>query len=283
MIAHLEPGVVSTHRSASQRSDKENIIRLVQTISASRLNCFLQCRLKFYFRYVLGIQKPKTPALHVGNTVHAALKQWHKARWLGEPLSLKQLHESYLHAWDYPDTEDKLKPVQWDNEEAREAAKLTGWRLCEVYLRECRMSLTDKPEAVEVSIEADLTSEGLPRLIGILDLVQQRKITDYKTSSTTPNPEKVAHTHEIQTSIYSILYRFNTGEKELGIELHHLVKLKNPKLCITELPPMSQVQQSRLYRLLEAYMEGVSRERFIPSPGMQCASCEYFNECRQWR
>ncbi len=39
---------------------------LKQTVSASRLNTFHQCRLKFFFRYVAEIQKPGTPALFVG-------------------------------------------------------------------------------------------------------------------------------------------------------------------------------------------------------------------------
>ena len=47
-----------------------SIADLIQTVSASRLTTFQQCRLKFYFRYVLGLQKPKTPALHVGGAVH---------------------------------------------------------------------------------------------------------------------------------------------------------------------------------------------------------------------
>ena len=44
---------------------------LLTKVSASRLNCFHQCRLKFFFRYVRKLKKDKTPALHVGTTVHA--------------------------------------------------------------------------------------------------------------------------------------------------------------------------------------------------------------------
>ena len=120
-------------------------------------------------------------------------------------------------------------------------------------------------------------------MIGILDLVQQRQIIDYKTSATTPNPEKVAHTTELQTSSYAILYRHNTGATEAGIQIHHLVKLKNPKVVITSSPPMSPQQETRLFRQMESYLGGLERKDFIPSPGMQCSSCEFFNECRLWR
>ena len=258
-------------------SEKDIITGLQEQVSASRLSLFLQCRLKFFFRYVLRLKKPKTPALHLGNSVHAVLKGWNKARWLLKPLTLKEAYESYQQAWA-DETEGK---VLWEPGE-EDDDKTTGWRLVDTYLRESHVPATVKPEAVEVSVEVDLVNHGLPRLIGVLDLVQQRQVIDYKTSSTTPNPEKVAHSHEIQTTSYAILYRHNTGNKEQGIQLHHLVKLKNPKVVITRLPSMSQQQETRLYRQMEAYLEGLHRDDFIPSPGMHCSSCEFFNECRKW-
>lgn len=260
------------------RSEKDIITTLQETVSASRLGLFLQCRLKFYFRYVLQIQKPKTAALHLGSAVHETLKKWNKARWLNKPLTLKDLHDEFSKAW----ADNSEGKVQWDPGE-EEAEKTTGWRLLDTYLRESSVSSDVKPDAVEVPVEADLKEHGLPKLIGILDLVQKGQIIDYKTSSTTPNPEKVIHTTEVQTSGYAILYRHNTGNKEKGIQLHHLVKLKNPKVVITSLPPMSEGQQSRLFRLMNGYVEGLARRDFIPSPGMTCMSCEFFNECRRWK
>ena len=52
------------------------IEKLKKTVSASRLNCWLQCRLKFFFRYVLKLSKPKTAALHFGSVVHLVLQHW---------------------------------------------------------------------------------------------------------------------------------------------------------------------------------------------------------------
>ena len=257
--------------------EKDILTGLQQTVSASRLSLFLQCRLKFFFRYMLKLQKPKTPSLHLGNAVHAVLKHWNKARWLQKPLSLKDVHGLYLTAW--ADTSEGA--VNWEPGE-EEDDKTTGWRLLDTYLRESHVPADLKPDAVEVPVEVDLASHGLPRLIGVLDLVQKRIITDYKTSATTPNAEKVQHTTEIQTTAYALLYRANTGQKEAGIELHHLVKLKNPKVVITPLPPMRDQQQHRLFHQMDSYLHGIQSQDFIPSPGMHCASCEFFSECRQW-
>ena len=259
-------------------SERAVLTALKETVSASRLTLFLQCRLRFYFRYVLKLKKARTPALHIGNTVHTVLKEWNRARWLQQPLTLRTVHNVYLEAWADNQTEE---PVEWETGE-EDQEKTTGWRLVDTYLRENHVPASVKPEAVEVSVEADLVHLGLTKLIGVLDLVQQRRIIDYKTSSTTPNSEKAQHTSEVQTSSYAVLYRHNTGQKEDGIELHHLVKLKHPKVVIMRLPSMSQQQENRLYRQMEAYLDGLQSQRFIPSPGMHCFGCEFFNECRKW-
>ena len=246
----------------------EIISHLQNKVSASRLNAFLQCRLKFFFHYVEGITKPKTAALHVGTVVHAVLKKWNKARWVGQPLILKELHDEFTRAWK----DESEGAVKWENAEEQADEQKTAWRLVETYIRESKISPDTKPEAVEVSVETDLHQHGLPTLIGVLDLVQAGKIVDYKTSGQTPNAERVAHTTEVQTSIYSMLYRDAKQRRETGIELHHLVKTKNPKLVITATPPMSDRQQTRLFHLIEAYVHGLDVRDFVPK--QECsASC----------
>lgn len=274
MIAVAEPTQAAP--PPPQITERQVICQLQQTVSASRLSLFHTCRLKFWFRYVAGLVKPKTAALHVGGAVHAALKAWSKARWRGTPLTLKQLHDEFTKAWtDEPDT------VSWEDTD-EEDEKKTGWRLIETYIRESPIHADEKPDAVEVPVEADLHEHGLPKLIGVLDLVQAGKIIDFKTASQTPNPEKVAHTNEVQTSAYAVLYREATGKREAAIEIHHLVKLKNAKLVVTTLEAMNDGQQTRLFRVIESYVEGLERKDFVPSPGLLCSSCEFFNECRRW-
>src|ERR1700678_323470 len=137
----------------------KSVAGLQKTVSASRLSLFLSCRLKFFFRYVLRLKKPKTPALHVGGSVHATLKAWNKARWRGQPFALKQLHDAFVKAWD----DESEGPVQWNGD--KEEEKSTAWRLLETYDRQIHP--TEKPDAVEVPVEADLHSHGLPAVVGI--------------------------------------------------------------------------------------------------------------------
>jgi RecB family exonuclease len=251
---------------------------LLEKVSASRLNTFHQCRLKFYFRYVLGLIKPSTGALFLGRAVHGALKRWSKARWLGQPHDADTLKPSFLAEWALA---QELEPVAWDDDEEKQQGK--AWDLVEMYLRDTPIPASEKPEAVEVAVEAPLP-DGLPRLVGIIDLVRPGgRIVDFKTTASTPVSEQAVHRNETQLTAYGLLHREATGEEASGFELHHLVKTKQPKLVVTGIGPVTAEREQRFLRSVESYVDGVEREDYVPSPGLHCASCEFFNECVLWK
>jgi CRISPR/Cas system-associated exonuclease Cas4 (RecB family) len=267
---------VQVQSPAQPKARVNPVETLRKTVSASRLNCWLQCRLKFFFRYVQQIRKPPTPSLHVGSMVHLVLQAWNMARWRKQPFEIERFKKLFEEGWA-----DQPAKINWEDEEPEQ--KSGAWSLLEVYFAETPIKANEMPEAVEVPMETDLSKHGLPTLIGVLDLVRAGgRIVDFKTSAKTPNAEDVIHQHETQLSCYSVLYREAANKRESARELHHLVKTKAPKLIITSLEPMSEVQQVRLFRMMDSYQEGLAREDFVPSPGIQCCGCEFFNECRRW-
>jgi hypothetical protein len=64
----------------------------------------------------------------------------------------------------------KEGPVHWEGEEEKQ--RIGAWSLVQLYLGQTPIPPDEKPEAVEVSVEADLVRHGLPILRGILDLVR---------------------------------------------------------------------------------------------------------------
>lgn len=157
-----------------------------------RLNCWLQCRLKFYFRYVERISKPPTPSLHVGSVVHSVLQAWNMARWRKQAFALERLKILFDARW-----KEQPAQINWDDEEA--AQKTSAWAVLEVYFTDTPILANELPEAVEVAMAADLSSKGLPTLIGILDLVRAGgRIVDFKTAGKTPDPADTLHQHETQ-------------------------------------------------------------------------------------
>jgi len=283
MSASARPQVRLPERQESKSAlpaiSREALLdQLTQTVSASRLGCWQQCRLKFYFRYVLKLLKSPTGSLHFGKVIHAVLQEWNLSRWRKEPFAIARFKRLFVKNWNEIQA-DVL--INWEDEEKKQRS--SGWAVLQTYFTETPIKADERPEAVEVPVEADLARQGLPKLIGIIDLVRAGgRIVDFKTSGKTPDAEKAEHLHETQTSCYSVLYRDATGKKESGVELHHLVKTKVPKLIVTALPPMASRQETRLFRSMESFVAGVLAEDFVPSPGLQCSSCEYFNECRKW-
>ena len=250
---------------------------LLEPVSASRLNAFHSCRLKFYFRYILKLRKPVGAALHVGKCVHAALQEWSKRRWHSKPSESEDLRDGFNNHWISLQAED---PVDFEpGEESVEQSK--AWGLVEMYLRDTPIPAAEKPVAVEVAVDRDLAVHGLPVLRGVIDLIRPGgKILDFKTTATTPNEPQAEHRNQLQLTAYGLLYREATGEKESGFELHHLVKTKTPKLVITTHDPVDGKQESKLFRSIESYVDGVQREDWVASPGLQCVACEFFNECK---
>ena len=264
---------------AAPPTQADIIAQLQQSVSPSRLALFQSCRLKFFFRQVLRLRKRKTAALHVGLVVHDVLRAWNRARWRREVSSPHLLYAAYTAAWMAGQADE---PVAWESPVEEEEQKQAGWRLAETFFRETTLRSTDKPDGVEVPVEAALSAHGLPRLVGVLDLVQAGRIIDFKTASQTPTSARAALLHATQVAAYALLYRENTGSMEAGVEIHHLVKLKQPRLVVIALPPCGEREQSRLFRIVDAYVAALERCDFIPSPGLQCAACEFFGECTAW-
>src|SRR6266850_4737292 len=96
MIATLERLLVPRSKADAQ---PDRAAELRQTISASRLGVWLQCRLKFYFRYVAQIKRPPTPSMHAGSTVHAVLRTWNIARWRREPFAIERFKALFGSQW----------------------------------------------------------------------------------------------------------------------------------------------------------------------------------------
>ena len=276
MIAIADPAGPKT---SAEEHQLRTIAELTQTVSASRLSTWQRCRLQFYFRYVAGIHKAPSPAQHIGGTIHTVLERWNLARWRGIQLSENELKQTFAQAWTIWQEGEQ---IEWNGEE--EKSRSAAWNVLQHYLRNTPITAHEKPEAVEVGVEAELSTHGLPILVGVIDLVRSGgRIVDFKTSARTPDPKMLAHRSETQTSTYGVLYREATGAKENGIELHHLIKTNKPKLVVNEFGPVSEAQITRLFRVIEAYVNGLQREDFVPSPGLQCGSCEFFQEFRAWR
>src|SRR5580704_547567 len=113
MIASFKP-------PAPKQTLQERIQELQQTVSASRLNLWQQCRLKFYFRYVLRIKRSQSGAQYVGSLVHLILQAWNMARWKRALIETAVLKRHFEDQWAAKQHESK---VWWDDGEQEDSKK----------------------------------------------------------------------------------------------------------------------------------------------------------------
>lgn len=259
----------------SSPSDKES--SPLDYISASRLKCWQECRLKFFFRYVEKVSQRPAPALFIGQTAHKILEQWNLNRWRNSPVSEEELKAYFEATWE----ETQPVGINWKDKESSHKEKC--WNMLEYYFQHTPIPETEKPEAVEAVVERDLDLYGLPPLRGVIDLVREGgRIVDFKTAARTPDPAMANHVNEAQLGCYALLYRESTGQLESGLELHHLIKTKDPKLVITTMEPVNRVQMQRLVKQMQSYVSGIEARDFVPSPGMHCAWCDFYKQCREF-
>ncbi len=75
--------------------------------------------------------------------------------------------------------------IRWRGEEDQQ--KATAWSMIEAYFQQTPIPKGEKPQGVEVAIEADLIHRGLTKLVGIIDLVRPGgRIVDFKPH---PSPQ----------------------------------------------------------------------------------------------
>lgn len=141
-------------------------------VSASRLNSWMACPLRWKLHYLDGITTPVTPRLFVGKCCHSMLETIYRHRQLGVTLDATDVSRRLLESWAELIDQEGMTLASVADEEAmrKRVVDLVGAYLKAIPADEPR------PLAVEAALEAPLvdpvTAEdlGIP-LVGIVDLI----------------------------------------------------------------------------------------------------------------
>ncbi len=255
-------------------------------ISPSRLNLWLRCPLSWRLRYIDGIRTPASPALFVGKRCHSGLEDHYRHRMLGVTLPSEEVVRRMDAGWDQAVAHEQMT---FDTVAEETALRQQVADLVRAYLAQVPDD-EPRPLAVEATMEVPLvdpeTDEdlGIP-LLGIVDLVLDDPdgpvIRDFKTSSRSAPPFEV--THEIQLTSYGYLFRRTTGQEEVGLEIHSLIKTKTPKIEGHRYPARTDAHFRRLFGVIREYLDALDRGRFNYRPGWGCGMCDFRDtHCRVW-
>lgn len=261
--------------------------QLPDHLSYSSIACYLQCPLKWRFRYIDQLEPEFTSAsLAFGQGVHQAVASFFQSALEGDFLSADNMVDVYRQAWkdcdgppiryDKGDTEYKLLQKATD--------VLTLWHskqdpTVEVYGVEEEFS-------VDLSKKFDHPFQELPPLIGYVDHILKMPdgsitLIDLKTAGRKPSQSQVDQ--NLQLTAYSL------GAEELGFDLDlltlrmdYLIKSATPDM-VTHETRRTPEDRRKFVKMLTRIWKGIEHSVFYPKPDWYCrSSCGYQSHCKEW-
>jgi putative RecB family exonuclease len=265
-----------------------------QPLSYSSVRTYLECPLRWKFLYIDKIPEAPRGYFSFGRTIHSVLEQLLQplvvppARSTGAGVAQRTLDE--WRGSHPPPTPGHLWTVEEMLETYRKLWVSDGYlssddesryrRLGEEMLVGFHASMTAHPPH-PVAIEAHLEArwDGIP-VHGYIDRIDRTpagglEVLDYKTSRELRREDAVGSD---QLAIYQVLVEKNFPDPVEGLTLYHLRSL-------TPLRTAARTKRTleRLHQRVGVVADGIRSAAYEPTPGRQCARCEFRSRCPEFR
>ena len=240
-------------------------------LSPSQVRCFMDCQMRWWFKYALKYADPPTGKMALGKAVHSALTQnFAQKVETQEDLPVSGVVALFRDAWARERDETEFR----DDEDPGELGTC-GEALVSKYMDEAAPRI--EPAAVEMRVEGKI---GGIRVQGWIDLLDaDGRIIDLKTAAR--KPSGIESDYKFQIATYTQLTPGASGEARLDT----LVKTKTPALVTQNFRVTEQdvLATTRLYPLARQSMKS---EHMMPNRlSLTCSrrNCSYWRHCeREW-
>lgn len=235
-------------------------------VSYSQLETFSQCPLKYKYRYILGIPEPPSHVLSFGQTIHRALRDFHREDLFKSHTDLNRLLELYQNHW---------LPEGYESKEHQQRRFENGRKILKNYF-EKHKGLLGQPTQLEKKFTLKV---GPTTLVGSIDRVDKLpddgyEIVDYKTGKV---KEQKYVDEDAQLSIYALAAKEALGITPQSLALYFVEE--NKKVSTTR----SKDQLSEKRKRIEEQIEGIKKSRFEPKVSMLCRWCSYQTLCPAYK
>jgi len=234
-------------------------------LSATTIETYLECPMKFKFTHLDHIPTGPQAALTFGNIMHRSVRHYFKLRKEGE-VNFDELSQFYLGSWKSSGFEDLYQ------EETYRKSGLDQLR----EFSECHNALPIADGVqMEVHFELPMGDVVLEGRIDQINPAEQRnprlvRLIDYKTGR--PRSQKDAD-KSLQLSVYALAARDQMGLEPEGLIFYNLTN-NQPVATVRTQKELDAVQQKIL-----AVAEEIRRMIFSPAPGFACRYCEFVPLC----
>lgn len=251
----------------------------MEHLSSSQINLYLQCSLKYRFRYIDELPRPfKSSGLAFGSAIHSALSWFHKEKLNGNGITLNRLYTIFEADW-YCQTVDTV--IRYKDGELEANLIIMGKELLGLYLQNPITEIKGTEIPFVIPFNHPNNGDGLGiNLEGFIDLIEaDDTIVEFKTSAQTMNHQTLADS--LQLSAYSFAYEAIYQRPVKLFKIINFVKTKKPKMITLE-AKRTKADCQRFYHLAGQVLKGIKQGVFFPRTGFWCGDCEYAGQCREW-
>lgn len=237
-------------------------------LSATAIETYRDCPLKFKFEHFLRIPAGPQAALTFGNVMHQAVRHYFELRKVqSTPPSPEAVEQFLLDRWRSAGFEDNYQ------EQAYQKAGLEQLRAFVERQNELALDASRVRSEENFRLElGDVVLEG--RIDQISPLVHGRdhdvELTDYKTGK--PRSPKDAE-KSLQLSIYALAAREQLGLNPARLTFYNLTNNETVSSLRTKKDLDRAVAEVR------DVAEQIRRQHFPPAPGFGCRFCDYVPIC----
>ncbi len=246
-------------------------------LSASQMNLYFQCSLKYKFQYIDKLPKPfKASGLIFGSAIHSAISWFHKNQLTGRNVPVEKLFSIFNADWYGQKVESVIR---YKETETETALLLLGRELLNLYYHQPKALVKGTEVPFTVPLVNPRNGENLRmNLEGFIDLLEENdSIVEFKTSVKTIDLKDV----NLQLTAYSYAYEMLYGKRPRNLRVVNFLKLKKPKMISLE-AKNGTIDHQRFFNLAEAALKGIRSGVFFPRHSWWCDGCEFVEPCRAW-
>ena len=249
----------------------EALAQSSESLSPSQVRCFMDCQMRWWFKYGLKVPDPATANIALGRAVHSALgENFAQKVDTREDLPTDGVVALFREAWANESEQTEFR----DEENPRELA-VTGEALVTKYMDQ--MAPTIDPVAVELKVNGEIAGIKVRGWIDLLDV--EGRVIDIKTAKA--RPSAIEPMHKFQVATYAHLLPGASGECRIDT----LVKTKTPQI-ISQSFQITEEELRVPQTLYPAAQEAMRQQRYMPNRlSMMCSrrNCSYWRHCeREW-
>jgi len=242
---------------------------LAEILSPSQVRCFMDCQMRWWFKYGLKLPDPQNGKLALGKAVHAALT----ANFAQKIESYEDLPDIGVRALFREAWASECERTEFSDDEDPAELRASGEGLIQIFMDQVAPHI--EPVATEVRVEGQIGGVTVQGWIDVMDI--DGRIIEIKTAAR--RPQAIAPDHKFQLATYLQLTPGARGTARVDT----LVKTKVPALITQEYVPSDAdfMATRKLYALAQ---ETMRKELFMPNRlSLNCSrrNCSYWRCCEQ--